>query len=358
MIIILHLNIQFQIEMQSDYPLSAPLVNCETEIYHPNIDPTSEEYNVCLNLFDEWTESYGLRDVIQGLLFLMYNPNLEDPLSTYFGDPIPEDEFESNVRASLRGEDVDDYSFPWNYFGKDIEMLNKKPGVNKETGEDNKIEESTEVTEEDNTENNTENTETDKDNVEETKEVVSQDVTLILEKVEELMLLHPEEEEEKKEDETKAEDANNNEENNAGDEVTEGNEDVQGETNGANNDADSEQTADVNAEDNVNDCDINDNIVEQPNEETHQAVANQPAEINRQNSKLDRQCSVKETCPVDPRDQIDPEICKGIVTDSHNLAHYIDTFRTSSFVAPDYDHAINMVGAACYYAFTTYIQRR
>lgn len=47
-------------------------------------------------------------DVIQGLLFLMFNPNLEDPLSTYFDPSEGESDYEEKVRAAMRGEDLED----------------------------------------------------------------------------------------------------------------------------------------------------------------------------------------------------------------------------------------------------------
>lgn len=96
-----------------DYPKSAPSVTCETRIYHPNIDHGSGD--VCLNLLEEWTEIYSLEDCVQGLLFLLYNPNLEDPLSALFDpDCYSFDTFAENVRLSLEGGEVEGFAFERN----------------------------------------------------------------------------------------------------------------------------------------------------------------------------------------------------------------------------------------------------
>jgi len=102
-----------------DYPKEAPSVMCVTQIYHPNIDNDNGE--ICLNLFSEWTETNNLEDCVQGLLFLLYNPNLEDPLSPLF-DPECDndyDDFAENVRRSLEGGEVDGFSFERNLVDED-----------------------------------------------------------------------------------------------------------------------------------------------------------------------------------------------------------------------------------------------
>lgn len=90
----------------SSYPADLPEVLCTTPIYHPNIDNDQNDANgtnVCLSLFDEW-DSNSLADVVQGLLFLFYNPNIEDPLSSLFDGSETQDEFTERVRMSLMGE--------------------------------------------------------------------------------------------------------------------------------------------------------------------------------------------------------------------------------------------------------------
>ena len=99
----------------SSYPADVPLVICTTPIYHPNID--NDEYestNVCVSLFDDW-DSNSLADIVQGLLFLFYNPNLEDPLSSLFDGSESQDEFAERVKMSLTGElEVDGVTFARN----------------------------------------------------------------------------------------------------------------------------------------------------------------------------------------------------------------------------------------------------
>ena len=88
----------FQVGFSSQYPQHAPTVTCVTPIYHPNIDVHSGEGNVCVSLLNEWTETNSLDDLVQALLFLMYNPNVDDPLSELTSD-ITQDDFEKTVKA-------------------------------------------------------------------------------------------------------------------------------------------------------------------------------------------------------------------------------------------------------------------
>ena len=105
----------FEIDISDGYPANPPTVKCQTHMYHPNIDWSDEEGDVCLNLLDElWTSEMTLQDVIQGLLFLFYNPNIEDPLSSMFMGSESEEEFLSNVRTSLRGGTIDGVEFERN----------------------------------------------------------------------------------------------------------------------------------------------------------------------------------------------------------------------------------------------------
>lgn len=106
----------FEIDTSDGYPTSPPVVRCQTHIYHPNIDSyDSCEGEVCLNLLDElWTSEMSLEDVVQGLLFLLHEPNLDDPLSSLFDGSEDEEEFKERVRQSLRGEEVDGIPFEKN----------------------------------------------------------------------------------------------------------------------------------------------------------------------------------------------------------------------------------------------------
>ncbi len=101
----------FRLDLRG-FPDNAPKVICETSIYHPNIDMSGE---VCLNLLDDmWSSSVTLEDVVQGILFLFYNPNLEDPLIDLFDGSEAYDDFKVDVRESLEGNWVADFPFERN----------------------------------------------------------------------------------------------------------------------------------------------------------------------------------------------------------------------------------------------------
>ena len=105
----------FELDVSCEYPAFPPVVHCMTQIYHPNIDFSDESGEVCLNLLDElWTSSMTLEDIVQGLLFLLQHPNVEDPLSCLFTGSEDEEEFKRNVRRSLKGETVDGVPFERN----------------------------------------------------------------------------------------------------------------------------------------------------------------------------------------------------------------------------------------------------
>ncbi|XP_046348677.2 uncharacterized protein LOC124129208 [Haliotis rufescens] len=131
----------FKVALGETFPETAPVIRCETQIYHPNIDPTEEydDTNVCLNMFnsDEWQEAYGIDGIVQGLLFLFYEPNLEDPLSPYF-DSTSEEEFETNVLASLKGEIVEGVQYVWNFGEKETSKENVDPDSNTTKGDNSK----------------------------------------------------------------------------------------------------------------------------------------------------------------------------------------------------------------------------
>ncbi len=105
----------FELDLSEGYPSCAPTIKCNTQIYHPNVDWFDSEGDVCLNLLDElWTSDMTLEDAVQGLLFLFYNPNVEDPLSSMFTGTESEEDFLENVRKSLRGEEVEGVEFERN----------------------------------------------------------------------------------------------------------------------------------------------------------------------------------------------------------------------------------------------------
>ena len=101
---------------------------CETDIYHPNIDTTEIEYdssssNVCLNILDSgtWSRKFGLEGAVLGLVFLLHNPNLADPLAP----DIDRDEetFEENVKKYMMGEEVEGRTFTADFL-KDLQAQN------------------------------------------------------------------------------------------------------------------------------------------------------------------------------------------------------------------------------------------
>ncbi len=125
--------IDFNILLADEFPSNPPTINCLTQLYHPNLDVYEEDDgNVCLNLLDEhWSESCTLEDVVQGLLFLIHNPNISDPLSSLFCGDEEYEEFEKDVRISLRGGTVQGETFnralPDNYESDNEDEDTPKP---------------------------------------------------------------------------------------------------------------------------------------------------------------------------------------------------------------------------------------
>ena len=106
---------EFEIDISDGYPESnPPKIRCLTKVYHPNIDQI-DEYSagdICLNLQDElWTPTLTLEDYVQGLLFLMHNPNFEDPLNSAFNGSEDEEEIHRNIRLSMTGKEVDGFMY-------------------------------------------------------------------------------------------------------------------------------------------------------------------------------------------------------------------------------------------------------
>lgn len=119
----------FELDVSTEYPACPPVVHCMTQIYHPNIDFSDESGEVCLNLLDElWTSNMTLEDVVQGLLFLLQNPNIEDPLNCMFTGSEDEEEFQQNVRRSLKGEEVDGVPFERNLVATYVESDDEDDG--------------------------------------------------------------------------------------------------------------------------------------------------------------------------------------------------------------------------------------
>ncbi|KAI6657968.1 NEDD8-conjugating enzyme Ubc12-like [Oopsacas minuta] len=89
----------FEIQLGNGYPINPPAVSCHTSVYHPNID-----FDVCLSMLDEWTGDMDLEDIVMGLLFLMQNPQIDDPLNLNFRGDEKYPDFVRKVRKSLKGQ--------------------------------------------------------------------------------------------------------------------------------------------------------------------------------------------------------------------------------------------------------------
>ena len=71
----------FEVEVPCEYPWVACEVRCLSNVRHPNIFGSA----VCLSSLEEdWRPEMRLEDYVVGVLFLMHNPNFEDPLCDAF----------------------------------------------------------------------------------------------------------------------------------------------------------------------------------------------------------------------------------------------------------------------------------
>ena len=106
---------EFEIDISDGYPeINPPRIRCLTKVYHPNIDQIDEysEGDICLNLLDElWTPQLTLEDYVQGLLFIFYNPNVEDPLNPAFAGDEDQERMKYNIRRSMRGKDIEETEY-------------------------------------------------------------------------------------------------------------------------------------------------------------------------------------------------------------------------------------------------------
>ncbi|KAF6770009.1 hypothetical protein AHF37_11532 [Paragonimus kellicotti] len=96
-----------------EYPECAPAIRCETPIFHPNIAFRRKGDNVCLNLLTKWCKSYNLLTLVDGILFLLDNPNYRDPNN--FDCAIPLGQTAKHcVERSLAGDIVNYVEYPRN----------------------------------------------------------------------------------------------------------------------------------------------------------------------------------------------------------------------------------------------------
>jgi len=96
---------EFEIKLPQNYPDSVAEVQCKTKMFHPNI---GYDGSVCFNLFneydDEWNSSVRLVDYVHGLLWLLYEPNLDSRLNGAV--PNDQQEFARLVREAIIGGQV------------------------------------------------------------------------------------------------------------------------------------------------------------------------------------------------------------------------------------------------------------
>lgn len=92
----------FSFQVPQSYPHDPPKVKCLTKVFHPNIDV---EGNVCLNILrEDWSPVLSISSVIYGLLFLLLDPNPDDPLNKNASTMMQTDRagFEQVVRGAVR----------------------------------------------------------------------------------------------------------------------------------------------------------------------------------------------------------------------------------------------------------------
>lgn len=103
--------IKFRFKLPQNYPFSAPSVTCETKVYHPNI---SFSGSICFNMFSsESNSNYRLEQYINGLLWLLANPNPDSALNNSCVDKNLTD-YAQNVFYSLMGQTIKGISYPKN----------------------------------------------------------------------------------------------------------------------------------------------------------------------------------------------------------------------------------------------------
>ena len=134
----IHASFIFRIEpsTDNDYPECQPIVSCLTRIYHPNIDTTyrNRHNNVCVSTLNDWDGGVNstFEDLLQGLMFLFYHPNIDDPLTSNITSD--DKEFLINVRIAIEGgliEDFDCEPFEINY-GYKRYLMEKEKQFNEE----------------------------------------------------------------------------------------------------------------------------------------------------------------------------------------------------------------------------------
>jgi len=103
---------KFTVTIPQTYPYDPPKSQCETMIYHPNID---WDGHVCLNILRaDWMPVLNLGAVVFGLVTLFLQPNPDDPLNKEVAQLMLDNrtQFDKNVKQSLSGGYVAGHQFP------------------------------------------------------------------------------------------------------------------------------------------------------------------------------------------------------------------------------------------------------
>lgn len=107
-----------QFKLNSDYPISPPVVKFLTRIWHPNIN---EDGVICFSLISkDYKPIFSLSRIVYGLRSLIELPNYTDPINKEAGICLEcnEDEFIEKAQRYIKlycPKSVDDVvSFEWN----------------------------------------------------------------------------------------------------------------------------------------------------------------------------------------------------------------------------------------------------
>jgi ubiquitin-protein ligase len=73
---------KFRITITREYPYQKPIVEWQSEIFHPNIMEPFDGGYVCTKLLERWTAQDNLSKFIIGIESLLANPNASDPYGT------------------------------------------------------------------------------------------------------------------------------------------------------------------------------------------------------------------------------------------------------------------------------------
>ena len=135
--------IEFALKVNtSAYPSVPPIVTCLTEIYHPDIRFSNyyedDDGSVYLSLVENcWNSHCTLKDIARALFDLVTDPDI-DSTGSYNRRfyCVSSEEYEQNVRLSLRGESIDGVSFsrnlPDDYESDSEEEEDEQTAVNAE----------------------------------------------------------------------------------------------------------------------------------------------------------------------------------------------------------------------------------